>query len=417
MSSEVRPIPEGDVEAFVRIAANAYPAFEVSSDEQVQRLAQRMWEAERRDGGVTRLYGLYREGRLVGGMRLFDFTMNMFGAMVPVGGVGMVAVDLAHKRRHVAKELIAFYLRHYRERGAPLAALYPFRPDFYRQMGFGLGPKMDQYRLKPTALPAQGDRGAVRFLTADDREALAGCYARYATQTHGMMLKRDAEVDALFDNPEHRLVGFVEGGELRGYLSFQFQRGKTFLLNDIEVRELVYETRPALLGLLAFLRSQADQIQTVVVNTQDEHFHHLLLDPRNDTDNLLPSVYHESNVSGVGLMYRAIDTPALFRALQTHDFNGQTCGLRLIVHDDFLPENDGALTLHVEGGRLRAISDEAGEVEVRIGVAALSSMVMGVVPLERLVLYGLAEISDPAQLGTASRLFLAAAQPQCVTRF
>lgn len=35
-----------------------------------------------------------------------------------------------------------FYLRHYRERGTPLTALYPFRPDFYRSMGFGFGTKV-----------------------------------------------------------------------------------------------------------------------------------------------------------------------------------------------------------------------------------------------------------------------------------
>jgi predicted acetyltransferase len=49
--------------------------------------------------------------------------------------------------------MMLYFLRHYREQGAPLVALYPFRPDFYRQMGFGYGTKMDQHRVKPSALP------------------------------------------------------------------------------------------------------------------------------------------------------------------------------------------------------------------------------------------------------------------------
>ena len=87
-------------------------------------------------------------------MRLFDFRMTLHETAVSIGGVGGVAVDLAHKKQKVARDMILFFLRHYREKGAALTTLHPFRPDFYRQMGFGHGTKMNQYRVKPASLPA-----------------------------------------------------------------------------------------------------------------------------------------------------------------------------------------------------------------------------------------------------------------------
>ena len=94
-----------------------------------------------------------------------------------------------------------------------------------------------------------------------------------------------------------------------------FERGEDFIRNDIHVRELVYETPAALSELLTFLHTQADQIRTIILETQDEFFHHLLLDPRNDSASLIPSVFHESNIQGVGIMVRVVDVPGVFRRL------------------------------------------------------------------------------------------------------
>jgi hypothetical protein len=57
--------------------------------------------------------------------------------------------------------------------------------------------------------------------------------------------------------------------------------GDAFIYDDIEIRGLIYETREALAGLLAFINVQADQVRNVVFTTQDEHVHYLLDDPRN----------------------------------------------------------------------------------------------------------------------------------------
>ncbi len=191
-----------------------------------------------------------------------------------------------------------FYLRHYRERGTPLTALYPFRPDFYRSMGFGYGTKMSPYRPKPAALPAAGDTSHLRRLDPADREALRACYTRYTHRNHGMIEKIDHQLDQLFSDKEFRVTGFEKEGRLQGCVVFTYQGGATFLTCDLHVHGLIDETRDALAGLLTYLHTQDDQIRRIVIRTHDEDFHHLLDDPRDGSGDLISPVYHATNAEG-----------------------------------------------------------------------------------------------------------------------
>jgi predicted acetyltransferase len=350
-------------------------------------------------------------------MLFHDFTMNFHGARVLAGGVGIVAVEFLRKKEHVAKEMIAYFLRHYRERGASIAMLYPFRPDFYERMGFGWGTKMNQYRVLPAALPKGPSKAHVRYLGEDDVLALLACYNRFVDQTHGMIERYESDVVRQLKNAQLRIAGYVKDDQIQGYLAFTFEKGESFIVNDLVVREFVYESRGALWELLTFLHTQADQIRRIVFNTQDEFFHHLFLDPRNGTPELIPSVYHESNVQGVGLMYRILDAREIMSALQERDFGGQTCRLKLTVEDSFLPENAGSTLLRFEDGRLHLLDDGSRDVEVRLDIARFSSLLVGAVNFESLYRYGLADISDPAYVDTVNRIFAVEEKPICMTAF
>jgi len=413
--SEIRPLSDADVPRFVSIAANAYPAMEVHSAEAHERVVQRLLAGQQ--DAETHLYGLYREGELLGGMRLFDFTMNLRGVVVPAGGVGFVAVDLVHKKEHVAKELIDYFVRHYRERGAPIASLYPFRPDFYRQMGFGYGAKMHQYVVRPLDLPVGSSKAGVVLLGPDDAEALLACAQRVFAQTNGLFRMRQAEARALLDNRVNRVFAYRQGEEVRSFFVSTFKQGKTPVFNNLEVRELFYEGREPLMALLASLRSQADQIASIIFNTQDDEFHFLLSDPRNGTGNMLPHVFHESHVSGVGIMYRVLDLPGLLAKLAQVSFGDVTCTLKLSISDSFLPENASSVVVRFVEGRPTLQPDGDYEVALRLDVAECSSLLVGATRCSSLYRYGLAEVSDTGYLPLLDRLFSSVAKPMCVTRF
>jgi predicted acetyltransferase len=409
-----------DFDAMAHIFAEAYPGLGILTDEGRDRFKTRALEIHEAEP-TAHFYGLFRGGQVLGIMCLYDFRMNFLQARIPAGGVGQVAVALLHKKEHVAKEMMVYSLQHYRAQDVPLVALYPFRPDFYRKMGFGYGTKMNQYRVKPEALPGGRARRRVRYLDAADRQALLDCYQRAVDRTHGMMDKTGRELDRLFANQQHRIAGYERDGRLEGYLVFAFEAGETWLQNDIQVEELIYDGREALSALLGFLHVQADQIRHIILNTQDEYLHHLLLDPRNGSDRLIPDVYHETNTQGVGLMYRVIDVPGMFERLAGRDFGGQSCTLKLTVEDSLLSENAGSTLLRFERGYVQRLDNGPGEaahdVEMRLDIADFSSLLAGTVDVTSLHRYGLADLSAPVYIGTLNRLFAVEQKPVCTTGF
>jgi predicted acetyltransferase len=149
---EIRKLHDEDIQSYVSIISNAYPEFNFRTSEDKEKLKNRLLKIQNEDLGIS-FYGFFKDEKMLGGMRLHDFVMNYDGIDMAAGGVGLLAVDLCHKKEKVAKELITGFIEHYRNRGANIVLLYPFRPDFYKKMGFGYGSKINQYRVKPCDLP------------------------------------------------------------------------------------------------------------------------------------------------------------------------------------------------------------------------------------------------------------------------
>ena len=71
--TEIQPLTETDFEAFAVVVTNAYPT--ASDLPAERRRLQAEWVAQSTDP-TTRLYGAFREGQLLGGMQLHDYTMT-----------------------------------------------------------------------------------------------------------------------------------------------------------------------------------------------------------------------------------------------------------------------------------------------------------------------------------------------------
>lgn len=414
---EIRPISHEDIHDVVRITALAYPGSNLLAPDNRQRFAERVQDTLENDQNAS-FHGLFREERLLGVMKWYDFLMNVRGIQMLTGGIGTVAVELLHKKEKVAKAMLQGFLATYRERGVCLVSLYPFRVDFYKKMGFGQGTKVHQYRIAPASFPYTA-KDKVSYLGEADREQILACYHRIVRCTHGMIKKTERELKTFLDQPEQVIVGCKKDGRVTGYLVFHFQRTheENRLHNDLVIKEFLYENQEALLQLLSFLHSQSDQIQRVVLTTADEDFHMLLSDPGNGTDRLIPSIYHESHVSGVGLMYRVIDVPGFFHQLAPCRFGRESGLVRLNIRDSFLPENEGSWLIEFSEGHPQVV--EAGEPDVELGmdISDFSSLVMGVISLRKLHLYGLADISDEKQIPFVDRLFATGDKPRSTTPF
>ncbi|MEH7334462.1 GNAT family N-acetyltransferase [Neobacillus drentensis] len=416
--SEIRKLNNEELKEFVDIVTNAYPGMMQPTKEMKEATLKRFIERQDQDDSLD-FYGLFRNDRLLGGMRLHYYQMNLFEKFIPVGGVGLVAVDLLHKKEKAAKELISYFLSSFLEKGTNMVLLYPFRPDFYKKMGFGYGPKMHQYRITPESFPLGPSKTRLRFLNFIDKEKVRDCYSRYAIKTHGMFYKTDAELEGMFKNPDIRIIGFEEDNEIKGYMQFSFEKRSptNFINNDLVIKEMIFETPEALLEICTFLHTQADQVNRIVWNTQEENVHFLIEDPRNGSHNLLPSVYHESSLSGVGLMYRIINVHGIFEDLKNRNFNHVTAKVKLKIKDTLLPQNNVELILHAQNGWVKVASNGDHDVEISLDISDFSSMLMGVITFKELYILGRTEVSNSKYIQTMNRLFFSIEKPRCTSVF
>ena len=304
---EIRLLNEDYIDAYADIAFNAYPSFKNFTKETMDEYKKVATDILNNDPMVT-FYGMFENHKLIAVMRLFDFQMNCFGKIITVSGLGFLGVHLMHKKEKVAKAMVEFYEEHYKSRGIPFGLLLPFRPDFYKKMGYGLGTKMNQYRLEATRIPAYYGESDLRYIKEEELPKLLECHTRVVNRTHGMMIKFGDEINRVVGN-------YDKNGNINGYLVYKFQNGKdgNYTINNIYVKELIYENTEVLKLLLGFFRKQEDQVNLVIFNTEDENFEYLFDNPLNDSLNYIPYGYLESNTQAIGVMYKIFDVEKLLR--------------------------------------------------------------------------------------------------------
>ena len=83
--SEIRKLEPQEFGDFLDIGINAYPGWDIGgSKEERERAIQGMVKNQQQDPTVD-YYGLFRGGRLLGGMRLHHFTMNFLQTEIKAG--------------------------------------------------------------------------------------------------------------------------------------------------------------------------------------------------------------------------------------------------------------------------------------------------------------------------------------------
>ncbi|WP_291578419.1 GNAT family N-acetyltransferase, partial [Clostridium sp. UBA6640] len=232
----IKRLEECYIEGFVEIAANAYPGNGIFTKEDKERFKNNIIKTQNEKPNVN-FYGVFEDSILLGGMSYHDFNMNLLNKKIKAGGVGCIAVDLIHKKEKVAIDIIKDFIYHYRNQGAPMALLYPFRPDFYKKMGFGFGTSINQFRVKPCNLPKGTSKMHIEFLNIEDLHELCNFYNKMVMRTNGLIEKYDYEFKILFDNTLNKILAYKVKDEIKGYVVFQFKKGDTeaFTINDIVI--------------------------------------------------------------------------------------------------------------------------------------------------------------------------------------
>ncbi len=126
-------------------------------------------------------------GRALAGVGAFRMRQNVRGLVHDMAGVASVASDPSARRRGLVRELMHRLLRHMREEGCAVSALYPFRPSFYARFGFVGIPRHRTASFAPEGLD---HLGRVELPGAVERLPMAEAFADYDAFTRRLVGER-----------------------------------------------------------------------------------------------------------------------------------------------------------------------------------------------------------------------------------
>lgn len=409
---EVRYAREEDVREVAELWCESFPSRR-SVDERV-----RMLLGGGRYGGLETTIVARLDGRLAGACKVYRLTQHIAGAPMPMMGLAAVAVAPSRRRQGLGALLCARAIEAARERGDAISTLYPFRPDYYQRLGWGLVGELHDYRFRTAALPAYDEAGAVRVARMPaDGDAIAACYARVAARSNGP-IERDHRVwDYRLAGEEIGVRPVEPGGAPAGRRVGASPRER-IVVHDrdgvagyallrpagrpgrgaLHVRELVAETEDAYRGLLGYLARQADRWPEARHTARvEEAFGDRLTDPRPPAAGNARSLYFPTARIIRGPMLRILDVP---RALGLRPYFDAGAGddareavIEVEVDDDQVPANRGPWLVRIRGGaatvtrreRAREVGDgaesqprgQAAAARLRADAASLARVFAG----------------------------------------
>ncbi|WP_439026038.1 GNAT family N-acetyltransferase [Haloarchaeobius sp. DT45] len=363
---EYRPLPDDDRETFHEYTSYAFQAHqepdEFDPDDDHWKL------------GSNR--AVYDGDEPLCVCRHYWFETTCRGVSVEMPGLTAVASPPEHRHGGNVRRMLVGSLEEYRDRGAPLSALWPFKYSFYRKYGWDTTNhrselEFDTGVLEPVVADLDAD-GSFRRLDGDDWDAVDTVY-RAMTRSEDLSIGRTEDwwrhhwFEGWGRDPY--VYGWERNGDLAGYVNYKVESGDDG--RTLAVWELGAVDHEAYLHCLRFLYSHDSQVSTVTLHTGTDP---LLLD-------LVDDPHGVTVKRKTGPMVRIVD---VVDALETFPYpSGVETSVVLAVDDPLVDWNDGRFELVVGDGEGTCTPTGAAP-DVTLDVAALSQLVVGVAPPSRL---------------------------------
>lgn len=294
----------------------------------------------------------------------FDARIRGDHHLVP--GLTAVATPPEHRRQGFTRRILKESLAEYRDRGAPLTVLWPFRTGFYRRYGWEIATELATYECPPTALSGVADRvddeGSFKRLEPSDYRILARIYEAYA-EDYALSIARDEEWwrERMLADDSGFVYAWKRDGEPRGYLYYDFEGGLG--KRTMCVRERSFVDLEAYRHLLRFCRNHDSQVERIRLETPADDELFALVDEPESVDLTLET----------GPMVRIVD---VVDALSAVSYPDESERVTLSVDDPLVDWNDAAFSLAVSGGEGKCSRTTAAP-DARIDVGAFSQLILG----------------------------------------
>ncbi len=337
VSVQLEPAGENDIPAMAALWAEAFP--EKPAERRNRELREGLTY-----GDLTDCWLVRDQGRIAGALRTYRLRMHLHGRLLPTMGLAGVAVAPDFRRRGIGRQMCVQALRMGYDRGDVLAALYPFRTSFYRELGFTLAGELHRYRFHPEKGSIYPGWDRVARAPEEGKAQAKAIYDRVAPNTNGLLDRTDRMWGFLDSSRTYLYLHFNPRGRPTGYIVVRGLGGPPEK-SHLRVRELVAEDREAYLGLIGWLSVQKDQWGTIVYDAlPGEDFHQRLAHPRTEGTGSPRGLWFHSAAILRGPMLRVLNMAAIMQGTDEAERVagvGSAGEFGLHVRDGQLPENQG----------------------------------------------------------------------------
>ncbi len=209
--------------------------------------------------------------RIVSTLRIWDRRLHLGSTPVRMGGIGGVTTHPDYRGRGLATQLMAQTAEYLRGDGYDLGLLFTEIPaHFYRRLGWCCVPLMG-FRAE-LYCPPQPGRSALEVLPFDesrDLEEAVALYQRYNAGRSGSLLR----LRPYWDYAPSRVRGVLPTAIVRGSAGLNGYINWVRDDNGARVREVAYESGPALNALVQHLLDECAATGVRQVHGEIPHSH------------------------------------------------------------------------------------------------------------------------------------------------
>lgn len=356
------------------------------------------------------------QGRLAASLLLVPFQLSLGGGLVPVLGVGAVAVHPAHRHKGLARLLLEDAAVLCVQEGAVMLVLYPFSTGFYRHLGFGPFTEWYRFRFLPRHLRAAPD-GCVRMPGPEACGDAVRFYERWAREHPGMLLHPVWDRLRLSEG-RTLAVHYAGDGTVDGYLCLEPRPLETpaFQESVCRVCEMAWSHPAARDGLMGFLAGLDAQYAWLEFCTPFREDALLAEDPDGGNDGTDPQgIRRYGTVSG-GCMARIPDA-ARFYQMVPGPGGGEELTVALRLSGPHQPESGETLLCLTGREGIQPVSFRTPDVCIQGEAAAYTAFATGAASLKTLCRYGRLSVDETRYMETLQQRLGKEEKPGCFTYF
>jgi len=393
MKRTIRELKPGEMCLFAEIVRTAYPGIKLSTQKERDGFVKRILKILKESKNVQ-CFGIFNDKELIGGALYYKFRMNNRGDIIDMAGIGLVAISLLHKKEHAAKDLLMHFLNYFKGRKFQIASLYAFNPEFYRKMGFCFGTRFYRYQVKPSSFADYSKKSHLRYATVEDTGKIHECYEEFHRNNHGTCSKQKKSFEASFKSGEIKYIVFEENAKIKAYMIFaQKETNKeNFLRQVLEIQRLIVNDSRAYKEFSTFLHSQKDQVDRIIIDSHDFDFIHLLNDPRDGSENILPVVAHQFATDNTAMMYRILDARGFIEKIAEKSKTNKDFAFTLKIKDTFVSDEQISMNIISYKNSVKVSDGKNLPLIIEIDILNFASWLMGVIGLRKLYSYGLIDV-------------------------